>query len=84
MIRGVSVQPREHRMAPAGRRVLVETQIRVLHRPVDAAAERHAEHIGKSEVVASSSRLVIERRSECRQERAAARHERADGVALGV
>ena len=71
-------------MTPAGRGIGVEAQIRVLHRAVDAAGERHAEEIGEAEVVAAPPDLVVERRRERREHAAAALHVAADRVALRV
>ena len=71
-------------MAPARRRIGVEAQIRVLHRAVDAAVERHAEDIGQAEVVAAAADLVVERRRERGEQAAAALHVAANRVALRV
>ena len=63
------VEPVEDRMALSRRRIGVEAQVRVLHRPVDPSGERHAEEVGEAEVVAPPAPLVVERGGEGRERR---------------
>ena len=71
-------------MTPAGGRIGFERQIRVLHRTVDAAIERHAEDVGKAEVIPALAELVEERGREGREQASAALDVASDRVALGV
>ena len=85
MIRGRVVESRRGsgcRRPVAGSVSRVE--IRVLHRALDAAVERHAEDVGEAEVVAAPADLVVERGRERREEAAAALHVAANRVALRV
>ena len=72
MMRVASSSPSQHRVTPAGRRIGFERQIRVLHRPLDAAVERDAEDIGEAEVLALLAALVVERAREGGEQAAAA------------
>ena len=71
-------------MAPAGRRVGLERQIRVLHRTLDAPVEGHSEEIGQAEVLPAPSELVIKRRGEGGEQVAAALDVAANRVALRI
>ena len=50
-------------MTPARCRIGLEGEIGVLHRALDPAVERHAEHVGQAEVVAAAARLRRRARS---------------------
>ena len=82
MMRSVPSRPSriEWRLPVAGS--ASSAQIRVLHRTIDAAVERYAQEVGKTEVVSTLPEFVVQRRGKRREHAPAARDVRADGVAL--
>ena len=78
------VESVEDRVTPAGGRIGFERQIRVLHRTVDTAIERHAEDVRKAEVIPALSEFVEERGREGREQASTALDVASDCVALGV
>ena len=69
---------------PSPGRIGVQTEIGILHRPVDAPREAHTEEIRQAEVAAALTLIVVERRGKRRENAAAACDVRANRIALRI